>query len=240
MLTRPENKGIAGKTHTVSEGHGYGMIFTAIMPGYDANAQTYFDGLYRYFKAHPSINNPYLMAWDQILDSNGDLVDNQNGGNDSATDADMDIAYALLMADQQWGSAGSIDYLSEANNVIAAIMLEEVNQSTWILKMGIGLKTPAQSTARNAPVRFHTEPSESFSSGFRQYQLEQCNIQMLQNHQLSLPELQSSKGPHAGLCKGKRIARTALLLPIIWKANLTGSTTGTPAELRGGLLSTTC
>ncbi len=136
VLTRPENKGIAGKTHTVSEGHGYGMIFTAIMAGYDANAQTYFNGLYRYFKAHPSINNSYLMAWNQILDSNGDLVDNQNGGNDSATDADMDIAYALLLADQQWGSAGSIDYLSEANNVSAAIMLEEVNQSTWILKLG--------------------------------------------------------------------------------------------------------
>lgn len=136
VLTRPENEGIAGKTHTVSEGHGYGMIFTAIMAGYDANAQTYFDGLYQYFKAHPSVNNSYLMAWNQILDSNDDLVDNPNGGNDSATDADMDIAYALLLADAQWGSAGAINYLSEANNVINAIMLQDVNQSLWILKLG--------------------------------------------------------------------------------------------------------
>ena len=32
--------------NNVSEGTGYGMMITAIMAGYDADAQTYFDGLY--------------------------------------------------------------------------------------------------------------------------------------------------------------------------------------------------
>ena len=31
------------------------------------------------------------------------------GGTDSAFDGDCDIAYALLLADAQWGSAGAID-----------------------------------------------------------------------------------------------------------------------------------
>jgi endo-1,4-beta-D-glucanase Y len=136
VLTHPENEGIVNKTVTVSEGHGYGMLFAVVMAGHDANAQTYFDGLYWYYKDHSSINNPALMAWNQIYSQDGDLIDHPNGGNDSATDGDMDIAYALLLADQQWGSAGAIDYMSEAQTVIAAIMDSEVNQNLWILKLG--------------------------------------------------------------------------------------------------------
>ena len=55
-----------GSTLCVSEGQGYGMLITAIMAGYDPDAQTYFDGLYAFYKAHPSSINPRLMAWKQI------------------------------------------------------------------------------------------------------------------------------------------------------------------------------
>ncbi|ULL19819.1 hypothetical protein DVH26_16290 [Paenibacillus sp. H1-7] len=119
-----------------SEGHGYGMLATVLMAGYDTNAKTYFDGLYRFYRAHGSVNNSNLMAWQQIKDSSGNIVDNPDGGNDSATDGDMDIAYALLLADKQWGSSGSINYLAQANNVIGAIMSKDVNSSEWILKLG--------------------------------------------------------------------------------------------------------
>ena len=106
---------------TVSEAHGYGMLFTVLMAGYDSNAQSYFDGLYRYYKAHPSNNNPYLMAWKQ----NSDF---QNIGANSATDGDMDIAYALLLADKQWGARG--DQLPAGDkDIINAIMSNDVNQS---------------------------------------------------------------------------------------------------------------
>ena len=47
----------------VSEGQGYGMIITALMAGYDPSAQHTFDGLYRYYQAHPAKTSPYLMAW---------------------------------------------------------------------------------------------------------------------------------------------------------------------------------
>jgi len=118
---------------TVSEAHGYGMLITALMAGYDKDAKTCFDGLYRYFRAHPSSINKDLMAWRQGI-KDGKIID--ISGVDSATDGDMDIAYALLLADKQWGSDGRIDYLAEANKVIDAIMEDEVNHTYWNLKVG--------------------------------------------------------------------------------------------------------
>ena len=104
---------------TVSEAHGYGMIILALMAGYDANAQTEFDGMYRFFVASPSESNTNLMSWLGDIESS------------SATDGDMDIAYALLLADQQWGSAGTIDYKQEAIRVITnGIKADEFSSST--------------------------------------------------------------------------------------------------------------
>ncbi|MEC0240331.1 glycosyl hydrolase family 8 [Paenibacillus dokdonensis] len=117
---------------TVSEAHGYGMLITAYMAGQDPQAKSYFDGLYRYFRAHPSSINPDLMAWKQG-DTGKAIVDVD--GVDSATDGDMDIAYALLLADSQWGSSGKINYLAEAKKVIQAIMKNDVNHTEWTLKL---------------------------------------------------------------------------------------------------------
>ncbi|AJS61487.1 licheninase [Paenibacillus sp. IHBB 10380] len=117
---------------TVSEAHGYGMLITANMAGHDPEAKSYFNGLYRYFRAHPSGINPDLMAWKQG-DTGRAIVD--VSGVDSATDGDMDIAYALLLADSQWGSNGEINYLAEAKKVINAIMKNDVNHSDWTLKL---------------------------------------------------------------------------------------------------------
>lgn len=126
---------------TVSEAHGYGMLFTVLMSGYDSSAQVYFDGLYEYYKAHPSDNNPYLMAWKQ-----NSSFQNIDGAN-SATDGDMDIAYALLLADKQWGSTGSINYLEAATNMINAIMSHDVNASEWTLRLGDWATSGAYNTA---------------------------------------------------------------------------------------------
>lgn len=121
----------AGPTIAVSEGQGYGMIITALMAGYDSSAKTYFDGLYWYYKDHPSQNHPALMAWKQVT---GCVTPAEENG--SATDGDMDIAYALLLADSQWGSAGTINYRQEALNVIQAIMAQEINPNTWSILLG--------------------------------------------------------------------------------------------------------
>jgi hypothetical protein len=129
-----------GPTISVSEGHGYGMIITALMAGYDPNARAYFDGLYSFYKDHPSVNDPRLMAWRQVEG----CVD-ADDGTGSATDGDMDIGYALLLAHAQWGSNGAINYLQQAVNVMQAIMEEEVNPDAWAMMLGdwVGAEDPA-------------------------------------------------------------------------------------------------
>ncbi|MFD0588627.1 glycosyl hydrolase family 8 [Paenibacillus sp. GCM10027627] len=127
-----------GDAITVSEAHGYGMMITAIMAGYDRDAKKIFDGMHSYFRAHPSHINPDLMAWQQA-DRDGKIID--VNGTDSAIDGDMDIAYALLLADKQWGSDGAIDYRGEAIKVINAIMQSEVHPENFHLQLGDWVST---------------------------------------------------------------------------------------------------
>ena len=129
-----------GNTVTVSEAMGYGFMIIPLMAGYDPMAQTYFNGLYRYYKAHPSHIMPYLMAWKQITN----CVDSD--GPDSATDGDVDIAFGLLLAHAQWGSAGSINYLQEAkliiNDIMGANKIEgDINQQYHSVKLGDWVKS---------------------------------------------------------------------------------------------------
>ena len=118
---------------TVSEAHGYGMLIAVSMAEYDTDAKEIFDGMYRYYRSHLSEIGPNLMAWQQS--DNGNAIVNSNGA-DSATDGDLDIAYALLMADSVWGSDGEINYKQTAITVINDIMEYEVNQKDWIFRLG--------------------------------------------------------------------------------------------------------
>lgn len=95
-----------------SEGHGYGMVITALMAGHDPNAKTIFDGLFKTARAFHSSINTNLMGW-VVADATG-----AQGHFDSATDGDIDIAYSLILAHYQWGSNGSINYLNEAKKMI--------------------------------------------------------------------------------------------------------------------------
>ena len=112
---------------TVSEGQGYGMLITVMMAGYDENAQNIFDVLFRYVKANPSNNDGRLMGWIQPQDSSG---------NDSAFDGDADIALALVLADQQWGSTGTIDYASEAKTMISGISASTIGKDSYLPMLG--------------------------------------------------------------------------------------------------------
>ncbi|MDE5583200.1 MAG: hypothetical protein K2J08_05820 [Ruminococcus sp.] len=129
----PYSENNKGVDVTVSEAHGYGMLILAEMAQHDDSAKEIFDGMYRYYKSHLSTIAPNLMAWQQT--DNGSAIVNVSGA-DSATDGDMDIAYALLMADSIWGSDGEINYLQTAKDMINDIMEYEVNQKYWILQLG--------------------------------------------------------------------------------------------------------
>ncbi|MEE1770863.1 glycosyl hydrolase family 8 [Streptomyces sp. JV185] len=114
----------------VAEAQGYGMVVTATMAGADPEAKTVFDGLVKYMLAHPSANNPNLLAAEQ--DASCKSVD----GSDSATDGDLDVAYGLLLADRQWGSTGTYNYKDLAVKHINAIKKSEVNPTTHLMLFG--------------------------------------------------------------------------------------------------------
>jgi endo-1,4-beta-D-glucanase Y len=126
-----------GKKQCVSEGQGYGMMIVALMAGYDPAAKNLFDNLLRYCQNHHSYKSNYLMAWAQYPGG-------KNTDGTSASDGDMDIAYALLLADKQWGSKGTINYLSEARNRIAAIMRFEINHQTWSVLLSDGIEAESR------------------------------------------------------------------------------------------------
>jgi endo-1,4-beta-D-glucanase Y len=115
------------RAKTVSEGQGYGMIIVALMAGHDPDAQDLFDGLWRFARAHPSDIAPELMGW---------IVPPDGNGNDSAFDGDCDMAYALLIADSQWGSAGAINYAAEAQRTIAAVLAATIGPDSRLPMLG--------------------------------------------------------------------------------------------------------
>jgi endo-1,4-beta-D-glucanase Y len=131
---KPTYGGSAKATITVSEAHGYGMLATVMMADFDPDAHRLFDGMVRFFYDHPASSDPGLMAWNQVEDCTdaGDDV----GGSNSATDGDLDIAYALLLAERRWGNEGAFDYGAEAQLVLRAILTHEVAQPGNILLIG--------------------------------------------------------------------------------------------------------
>lgn len=86
---------------TVSEGISYGMMISVMM-----NDQARFDGFFRY--ADRWANENGLMSWYISADGERAL------GSGAASDADEDIAWALLMASRVWGGSGSLKQSYEA------------------------------------------------------------------------------------------------------------------------------
>jgi Glycosyl hydrolases family 8 len=118
--------GSSNPGRTVSEGQGYGMVIVALLAGHEADARTIFDGLWRFALAHPSRIDPRLMGW-QVP---------ENGPTDSAFDGDADIALGLVLADQQWGSGGPVDYAAAARRVITGILESTIGPQSRLPMLG--------------------------------------------------------------------------------------------------------
>lgn len=105
---------------TVSEGIAYGMIIAVMF-----DEQALFDGFWSYARCF--LNKSGLMDWYIAPDGSHPL------GVGAASDADEDMAWALLMAERQWGGRGSLSetYLSTAQRLIDAIFSTEVDQKEW-------------------------------------------------------------------------------------------------------------
>ena len=177
----------AGK-QSVSEGQGYGMVIVALMSGYDKKAKATYDGLYRYYKAHPSKRSAQLMAWAQNKSC-------KDISGDSATDGDMDIAYALLLADKQWGSNGEINYLSEAKAMIAAIIKQEINPKTYSILLG-------NSIEHDSKDYYDTRTSDFMPANFREFKAATSNViwdKVINKTYMLFNFMQAKYSPDAGL-----------------------------------------
>ena len=119
-------------TNTVSEGIAYGMLIFVFMDNATNNTQDKFDRLWRYYQANANGNG--FMNW-KVNAFTGNVTSGSGNAN-GATDADVDVAQALMLAHKQWGSEGAINYKEAAEGMIARIWTHEVDQSAKVLKPG--------------------------------------------------------------------------------------------------------
>ncbi|MEE9349114.1 MAG: glycosyl hydrolase family 8 [Flavobacteriaceae bacterium] len=143
---------------TTSEAHGYGMMIMAYM------GDSYrFNKLFTYYKNHrSSTDGNYLMSWKQ---SNGNILSNTLDGAvwaGTASDGDIDIAYALMLADKRWEGN---QYLVYAKRIIKGIKLKQVSSSNTVLLGGWVNGPYASSAQKNA-----TRPSDLVLDHFRAFQ----------------------------------------------------------------------
>jgi endo-1,4-beta-D-glucanase Y len=104
---------------TVSEGISYGMILAVYF-----DDQPLFDDLFRYSLHWSNANG--LMHW--YINPEGTAACPGRSDCGAASDADEDIAFALIMADKQWGGGGALDksYRDYALRHIALVKQYEV------------------------------------------------------------------------------------------------------------------
>ena len=124
-VRRPNSSG-AEVNSTVSEGIAYGMLLSVY-----ADDQPTFDKLWQYSQNWLDGNG--LMNW--YIDADGTQV----LGTGAASDADEDMAYALIVADARWGGKGSLttNYIDLAKTQIGKIWQYEVDHTrNDVLKPG--------------------------------------------------------------------------------------------------------
>jgi endo-1,4-beta-D-glucanase Y len=115
---------------TVSEGIGYGMILAVFM-----DDQTLLDNLWQYSQQH--LNDKKLMIW--LIDSSGNPGNESSGmpASGSASDADEDIAWALALAAQKWGTSAALgSYKTLAVDMIGRVYSNEADTRYDMLNAG--------------------------------------------------------------------------------------------------------
>lgn len=116
----------AGQADTVSEAQGYGALLSVFL-----DDRQLFDDLWRYTRAH--LNDDGLMGW---CITPGGVFAEDAGGDGAATDADEDIAVALIFADRKWGSDDGVDYAAAARSQVQALWEHCVERGTNLIKDG--------------------------------------------------------------------------------------------------------
>ena len=128
-IQRPENL-----DDTVSEGIGYGMLIAVNM-----GDKTLFDQLWQYAQNNPEQNKGGLMTW-CVTPGGGGTGSTCSPKGGTATDADEDMAFALVEADKQWPNQNPT-YQSVASSLISAIWTYDMDASAALPTGGSNLGT---------------------------------------------------------------------------------------------------
>jgi endo-1,4-beta-D-glucanase Y len=109
---------------TVSEGIAYGMLMMVYFSDNTTSYQTHFDKLWKYYQKWS--NNRGLMSWKIDGFSN---VSSETGASNTASDAEFDVAVALVMAHYQFGTGEGKNYLDTAKALIRKIRQYEISNN---------------------------------------------------------------------------------------------------------------
>ncbi|KAI9470577.1 MAG: Six-hairpin glycosidase-like protein [Benjaminiella poitrasii] len=115
-----------GSEMTCSEAHGYGMLISVLKRNRED-----FDGFFRYYVSWKNKNG--LMQWQQKESGSDKFVPGDEGGENCATDGDIDIATALFLASKVWGKD---DYYQAACDLAGSIWEHCFNHSTYLPLLG--------------------------------------------------------------------------------------------------------
>lgn len=108
------------RDYTVSEGIGYGMLLMVYMDNATNDTRAKFDKLWAYYNAF--LDGHGLMNW-KVEGFIGEA------GYGAATDAELDVALALMMAYKQWGDDS---YLNAAGKLVDSIYTYEVDENGYL------------------------------------------------------------------------------------------------------------
>jgi endo-1,4-beta-D-glucanase Y len=146
-IVAPEQDGAV-----TSEAMGYGMMIAAAM-----GDKTAFDKFHGYVKANGGSGSG-LMTW-------------KNGGSGSASDGDIDIAYALLMGHAQWPTAG---YKAAGDAMAAAILAQDLVAN--VVRGGSSFKDAPFNPSYFAPAAFRAFGPTFAAAITENYRLVTANV----------------------------------------------------------------
>lgn len=128
---------------TKVEAIGFGMLLSAY-----AKDQDTFDGLHRFYNSKRTATANNMMAWDVTCDGINDAG--------SATDGDVDVAFALIVADKQWGGT----YLESAKAILEIISEHVIHECSvngdQVLVLGPGYSNIAWGGCNEMDIMYHT------------------------------------------------------------------------------------
>lgn len=114
----------------LSESQGYGMLITVLAANKQQDSEKQFYDLYRYYNNH-KIKKTNLMSWRYVQGTKNSQNDIMN----NATDGDLYIAYALILASETWQNHKDL-YENTAQNILKDILKYNTNSATKVLTVG--------------------------------------------------------------------------------------------------------